>query len=99
MLESQSDPGLTRLSGSVNGSPGGLNPDKQPDLLIEGRVFDTYTPETNRLDGIWDGIETKVADKQTHRIVVDLRNTTQTTLRCAQHSELDPSAACGKSLP
>ena len=56
----------------------GLNPEKNPDLLVEDRVFDTYTPETDSLRGIRNGMEEKITQKQTQRETVDLRNTTQT---------------------
>ena len=62
-----------------------LNPDviclqetKVPDLLIEDRIFDTYTPEKDDAASVRNGIARKIEDKQTHRVVVDLRNTTQT---------------------
>ena len=56
----------------------GLDPKKNPDLLVEDRVFDTYTPETDSLRGIRDGMEKKITGGQTQRETVDLRNTTQT---------------------
>ena len=70
----------------------GLDPGKRPDLLIENRVFDTYTPETDSITGIRDGIEEKIVARQTHRVVVDLRNTSQTeaSLRAALRAKPIP---------
>jgi Contact-dependent growth inhibition CdiA C-terminal domain len=56
----------------------GLNPKAKPDLLLEGRVFDTYTPVVDDAGKIRNGIADKVKFRQTHRVVVDLRQTTQT---------------------
>ena len=57
----------------------GLNPDKNPDLLVEGRIYDTYTPVQDSTGSIVNGIKSKIVDEQTQRVVVDLRDTTQTT--------------------
>ena len=56
----------------------GLDPDKDPDLLLENRIWDTYTPEADKASSIRNGIQSKIDNKQTHRVVVDLRGTTQT---------------------
>lgn len=56
----------------------GLKETKDPDLLIEDRIFDTYTPEEDDAGSVRDGIERKIQAGQTHRVVVDLRHTTQT---------------------
>lgn len=56
----------------------GLNPRAKPDLLLENRVFDTYTPEADDAVSIRNGIADKVNAKQTRSVVVDLRHTTQT---------------------
>ena len=56
----------------------GLDPDRNPDLLVNGRVFDTYTPVKDDPVSVRRGIQDKIDKKQTHRVVVDLRATTQT---------------------
>jgi hypothetical protein len=56
----------------------GLKPGRDPDLLIENRVFDTYTPVKDNAQSVRDGINGKIEARQTHRVVVDLRQTTQT---------------------
>ena len=56
----------------------GLNPRAKPDLLLENRVFDTYTPKADDAVSIRNGIADKVNAKQTRSMVVDLRHTTQT---------------------
>jgi hypothetical protein len=53
------------------------HPRRKPDYLIEGRVFDCYSPtnpdKTPR--GIWDEVAEKVEDKkQTQRVVVNLED-------------------------
>ncbi len=56
----------------------GLKPEKNPDLLLSNRVFDTYTPVVDGARSVRNGIADKVEDGQTRRVVVDLRQTTQT---------------------
>lgn len=68
----------------------GLSPEKDPDLLVEDRVFDTYTPETDRLSGIRDGMEATITEKQTQRETVDLRNTTQTEASLRAYLRANP---------
>src|ERR1700753_1227103 len=50
------------------------HPGKDPDYLVEGLVFDCYSPikpsKTPR--GIWTEVKTKVDDGQTQRVVVNL---------------------------
>lgn len=48
--------------------PGG----KKPDYLIEGQVFDCYTPHEADVDGVRKSISGKVRGKQADRIVVNL---------------------------
>ena len=63
----------------------GLNPRANPDLLLENHVWDTYTPEADSAAGVRNGIDAKVGKAQTHRVLVDLRGTSQTeaTVRAA----------------
>lgn len=56
----------------------GLDFEKNPDYIVEGRVFDLYTPFTETAKQVYLGITVKINDKQTDRVVVDLRHT-QTT--------------------
>jgi hypothetical protein len=51
-------------------------PTKNPDFLIEGRVFDCYSPtKANKpVRGIWDEAEDKVNKGQTQRVVVNLED-------------------------
>ena len=56
----------------------GLKPNKKPDLLLSNRVFDTYTPRVDAPASIRTGVAEKIEAGQTHRVVVDLRQTTQT---------------------
>ncbi|MDQ8726859.1 hypothetical protein [Bradyrhizobium sp. LHD-71] len=54
----------------------GLRERAKPDLLVEGRVFDIYTPEKDDVRSVRDGIAKKVVRyNQTDRVVVDLRGT------------------------
>jgi hypothetical protein len=56
----------------------GLNPRARPDLLVENRIYDTYTPEADNANSIRKGIAVKIGERQTQRVAVDLRGTTQT---------------------
>jgi len=60
-----------RLDGGDMGHPG-----KDPDYLVEGRVFDCYSPikPDKAVRGIWTEVKTKVDDGQTQRIVVNLED-------------------------
>jgi hypothetical protein len=50
------------------------HPGKDPDYLVEGRVFDCYSPikPDKAVRGIWTEVKTKVDDGQTQRVVVNL---------------------------
>lgn len=50
------------------------NPRKEPDYLLEGRVFDCYSPVTpdKAVRGIWFEAKRKVDRGQTQRVVVNL---------------------------
>ena len=45
---------------------------REPDYKIEGEYFDNYTPDTNNLDNLRDGISDKVKKGQADRIVLNL---------------------------
>jgi hypothetical protein len=51
-------------------------PEKNPDYLIEGRVFDCYSPTEpdKSARGIWTESKTKVVKGQTQRVVVNLED-------------------------
>jgi hypothetical protein len=51
-------------------------PEKNPDYLIEGRVFDCYSPTEPEKStrGIWTESKNKVAKGQTQRIVVNMED-------------------------
>lgn len=50
-------------------------PTSKPDYLLEGRVFDCYSPSQNKsVRGIWSEVETKIKDDQTQRVVVNLED-------------------------
>ena len=56
----------------------GLRPAADPDLLLENRIWDVYTPEADKASSIRNAIQDKIDKRQTHRVLVDLRGTTQT---------------------
>lgn len=60
-----------RLDAGDVGDPG-----KDPDYLLEGRVFDCYSPvkPDKAVRGIWTEARTKVDDGQTQRVVVNLED-------------------------
>ncbi|BCJ52130.1 hypothetical protein Asp14428_36050 [Actinoplanes sp. NBRC 14428] len=46
-----------------------------PDYLLEGRVFDCYSPkERTSVRNVWSAVEAKVQDGQTQRVVVNLQD-------------------------
>jgi hypothetical protein len=50
-------------------------PDKDPDYLIEGHVFDCYSPTPSKnVRGVWSEVSVKVADSQTQRVVLNLHD-------------------------
>ncbi len=51
------------------------DPNKDPDYLIEGYVFDCYAPdETKPVRGVWTEVSTKVQRGQSQRVVLNLRD-------------------------
>lgn len=49
--------------------------DKDPDYLIEGHVFGCYSPKPERsVRGVWTGVQEKVDDGQTQRVVLNLQD-------------------------
>ncbi|GLY02142.1 hypothetical protein Acsp01_25210 [Actinoplanes sp. NBRC 101535] len=47
-------------------------PKSEPDYLLDGRVFDCYSPSpTKPVRGIWTEVAEKVSDGQTQRVVVN----------------------------
>ena len=49
-------------------------PGKNPDLRVEGEIFDCYSPATSDAGNIVDRINMKVADGQADRIVLNLQD-------------------------
>ncbi|WP_121401217.1 hypothetical protein [Micromonospora sp. M71_S20] len=51
------------------------NPDKDPDYLLEGYVFDCYSPAVRTsVRNIWSQVREKVDDEQTQRVIVNLKD-------------------------
>jgi hypothetical protein len=50
----------------------GLAPGKNPDFLIEGKVYDAYGPTNNDPASAYSGIAVKVDEGQTQNVVVNL---------------------------
>ena len=53
----------------------GLNPAKSPDLEVNGKIFDIYTPQSTSSISQVDGVLDKVQKGQTHRVVVNVSET------------------------
>jgi Contact-dependent growth inhibition CdiA C-terminal domain len=70
----------------------GLDPLKNPDALIEGRVFDAYAPLSNTARGVHRGIADKINDNQAHRLVVNLRESSVTPSELRQFLQANPIA-------
>lgn len=50
----------------------GLNPTKNPDYIIEGRIFDNIAPITDSICNAHDRIKKKISRGQTQRVIVNL---------------------------
>lgn len=52
------------------------DPKKNPDYLLEGRVFDCYSPTkpTKNARGVWSEVQIKIKKLQTQRVVVNLED-------------------------
>jgi hypothetical protein len=47
----------------------------EPDYLVEGRVFDCYSPTpTKAMRGVWSETRDKIAKQQTQRVVINLQD-------------------------
>ncbi len=53
----------------------GLNREKNPDLRVDGKIYDAYAPFTDNLDTIRGRISDKIKSCQTRRVVVTLKLT------------------------
>ncbi|MFI7647983.1 hypothetical protein ACIBTZ_18170 [Micromonospora sp. NPDC049460] len=52
-----------------------VDPRRSPDYLIEGDVFDCYSPSpTTSSRAVWSAVKRKVDDAQTQRVTVNLRD-------------------------
>lgn len=49
--------------------------DKNPDYLIEGHVFDCYSPTASKpVRGIWSEVSQKISEQQTQRVTLNLQD-------------------------
>ncbi|WP_434744040.1 hypothetical protein [Micromonospora sp. SH-82] len=49
--------------------------EKEPDYLIEGHVFDCYSPSTRiPVRNVWSQVRNKVDKRQTERVVINLKD-------------------------
>lgn len=63
---------LARAGYEVHHRPHVPGSRKAPDLLVEGRVFDCYSPRSTRARNVASEMATKVSERQTRRIVLNL---------------------------
>jgi hypothetical protein len=63
---------LARAGYDVHHRPHVPGSRKAPDLLVEGRVFDCYSPRSTRPRNVASEMATKVSEEQTRRIVLNL---------------------------
>jgi hypothetical protein len=47
---------------------------KNPDLLVNGKVFDVYAPTSGNLDNVRNGVSSKIKSGQTRRVVIFLED-------------------------
>jgi contact-dependent growth inhibition (CDI) system CdiA-like toxin len=51
------------------------DPKKTPDYVLEGHVFDCYSPTPSKpVRGVWTEVSRKVTDLQTQRVVINLQD-------------------------
>ncbi|MGI5147237.1 hypothetical protein ACQEVC_12795 [Plantactinospora sp. CA-294935] len=51
------------------------DPRKDPDYLVEGHVFDCYSPSPGKaVRGVWTEVRDKVTSQQTQRVVLNLKD-------------------------
>lgn len=67
----------------------GLGEDKAPDLIVENRVFDVYSP-VGGFASVYAGIRRKVSDRQAFRIVVNLEGSSATRAELERALRLHP---------
>lgn len=71
----QQNPTRQEVAEARNGTGDPGNPGKDPDYLIEGHVFDCYSPTPAKsVRGVWSGVADKIASGQTQRVVVNLND-------------------------
>ena len=56
----------------VKQQPGKLANGKDPDFWIEDTIFDNYAPKASNTTSIWDGVNEKIVQGQTRRVVLNL---------------------------
>jgi hypothetical protein len=56
----------------VHQQPPKLANGKDPDFWIEDTIFDNYAPKVSDADKIWYGVEKKILEGQTRRVVLNL---------------------------
>ena len=62
-----------RLARQNTGDTG--DPLSKPDYLLEGRVFDCYSPgERTSVRNLWTATRQKIVDEQTQRVVINLQD-------------------------
>jgi hypothetical protein len=69
----------------------GLTPGKNPDFLIEGKVYDAYSPEGG-LSAVYSGIKDKVASGQSTNIVLNLGRTSASRAEIENYLRQNPVA-------
>lgn len=52
------------------------DPDKKPDYLIEGHVFDCYSPTepSKPVRSVWTEVSEKIDERQTQRVILNLHD-------------------------
>lgn len=76
----------------------GIAPKKNPDYMIEGRVFDSLAPHSDTIEGTWRSIQDKVVSGQTHRLVVNLGRSDFTAEQIRQELRKTPIAGLQEVL-
>lgn len=76
ILENEAAEILSKKGFDIEQNPSISTTLKNPDYIIEGKIFDCYSPYNSNkaIRGIWTEISDKVKKDQTNRIVLNLKN-------------------------
>ena len=75
-LENETADILAKNGFDIEQNPTIRDTTREPDYLIEGKVFDCYAPfeKNKKVRNVWSEVEKKVVIRQTKRVVINFKN-------------------------